>query len=66
VLCPIELDDKYKIGQNAQKQLEDLQLLYACYKNNSEQVSSLLAKYVYINYQTYVLFLKREWNVVGF
>jgi hypothetical protein len=35
VLCPIELDDKYKIGQDAQKQLEDLQLLYACYKNNS-------------------------------
>jgi hypothetical protein len=27
VLCPIELDDKYKIGQNAQKQLEDLQYI---------------------------------------
>jgi hypothetical protein len=33
VLCPIELDDKHKIGQNAQKQLEDLQLLCVCYKN---------------------------------
>ena len=33
VLCPIELDDKYKIGQNAQKQLEELQLLCVCYKN---------------------------------
>ncbi|CAB4016106.1 Hypothetical predicted protein [Paramuricea clavata] len=27
VLCSIEVDSKYKIGQNAQKQLEDLQLL---------------------------------------
>jgi hypothetical protein len=34
ILCSIELDDKFKIGKTAEKQLEDLQLLLVCYNNS--------------------------------
>ena len=33
VLCRIELDDKYKLGNTAEKRLEVLQLLCLCYEN---------------------------------